>query len=46
MPSRIEFCDESEHAELEVFLVDRIHDFNARVTGYFDAKLLGGRGKP
>jgi ribosomal protein S18 acetylase RimI-like enzyme len=43
MPSGIELCDDGEHAELEAFLAERIHDFNTRATGYFDAKLLGGR---
>ena len=43
MPATIEFCEENEHAELEAFLVERIYEFNARATGYFDAKLLGAR---
>jgi ribosomal protein S18 acetylase RimI-like enzyme len=39
----IELCDESECHELEAFLVDRIYEFNAQATGYFDGKLVGGR---
>jgi GNAT superfamily N-acetyltransferase len=41
--SPVEFCDEEETRELEEFLVNRIYAFNAQVTGYFDARLLGGR---
>src|SRR5262245_6037900 len=40
---RVEFCDEGECRELEAFLVERIYEFNAKTTGYFDGKLLGGR---
>ena len=40
---RIELCDEKECQALEAFLVDRIYEFNARETGYFDGRLLGGR---
>jgi GNAT superfamily N-acetyltransferase len=39
----IELCDESECQELSAFLVERIYEFNARATGYFDGRLLGGR---
>ena len=39
----IEICDERECQELDLFLVDRIYEFNARATGYFDGKLVGGR---
>jgi GNAT superfamily N-acetyltransferase len=39
----MELCEEGEIAELEAFLVERIYEFNARATGYFDGKLLAGR---
>jgi GNAT superfamily N-acetyltransferase len=39
----VELCDESECHELEAFLVERIYEFNAHATGYFDGRLLGGR---
>lgn len=39
----VELCDESECLRLEAFLVDRIYEFNASATGYFDGKLLGGK---
>jgi GNAT superfamily N-acetyltransferase len=39
----VELCDEEETRELEEFLVNRIYQFNAQITGYFDARLLGGR---
>ena len=39
----IELCNENEIPELEAFLVERIYEFNARATGYFDGKLLAGR---
>ena len=39
----VELCGEAECAQLEAFLIERIYEFNARVTGYFDARLLGGR---
>jgi len=38
----VRFCDEAECQELEAFLVDRIYEFNAQATGFFDGKLLGG----
>ena len=41
--SDVELCDESECLRLEAFLVDRIYEFNANATGYFDGKLLGGQ---
>jgi ribosomal protein S18 acetylase RimI-like enzyme len=34
--------DEAECQELGVFLADRIYEFNAKVTGYFDGMLLAG----
>ena len=34
--------DEAKCEELESFLVERIYEFNAEVTGYFDGKLLAG----
>jgi ribosomal protein S18 acetylase RimI-like enzyme len=37
----IKFADESECQELEAFLVERVYEFNAQATGYFDAKLIG-----
>ena len=40
---RIELCEESECPDLEAFLVDRIYEFNADATGYFDGRLVGGR---
>ena len=40
---RVELCDECECQQLESFLVERIYEFNARVTGYFDGRLLGGQ---
>jgi hypothetical protein len=39
----VELCDERECEQLEAFLVERIHEFNAHATGYFDGKLIGGR---
>jgi ribosomal protein S18 acetylase RimI-like enzyme len=39
----IELCDESECLELEAFLIERIYEFNAHATGYFDGRLVGGR---
>ena len=39
----IEFCEEHEIPELEAFLVERVYEFNAQATGYFDARLLGGK---
>ena len=42
-PSRLEFCDEDECLELEALLVERIYEFNAKATGNFDGRLLGGR---
>ena len=38
----VELCDERECQQLEAFLVERIYEFNARATGYFDGRLLGG----
>lgn len=39
----VELCDEAECERLGAFLVERIYEFNARATGYFDGRLLGGR---
>lgn len=39
----IELCEESECDQLEQFLVDRLYEFNAQATGFFDARLLGGQ---
>jgi hypothetical protein len=39
---RIRLHDESEGQALETFLVDRVYEFNARVTSYFDGKWLAG----
>ena len=35
--------DERECERLEAFLVERIYEFNAQATGYFDGRLIGGR---
>ena len=34
--------DDAQCVELGAFLADRIHEFNAEATGYFDGRLLGG----
>jgi GNAT superfamily N-acetyltransferase len=34
--------DDVECHELGAFLVDRIYEFNAKATGYFDGRLLAG----
>jgi GNAT superfamily N-acetyltransferase len=34
--------DDAECQQLGAFLTDRIYEFNAKVTGYFDARLLAG----
>jgi GNAT superfamily N-acetyltransferase len=39
----VELCEESECQQLEAFLVECIYEFNARATGYFDGRLVGGR---
>ena len=39
----IELCNDDECQELKAFLVERIYQFNAQTTGYFDGRLLGGR---
>src|SRR5438552_2991908 len=41
-PTRIELRSEEECHELEAFLVERIDEFNAKATGYFDGRLVGG----
>jgi ribosomal protein S18 acetylase RimI-like enzyme len=38
----VPFQDEAQCQRLESFLVDRIYEFNAKATGYFDGKLLAG----
>ena len=38
----VELFDDEECQELEGFLVERIYQFDARVTGYFDGRLLAG----
>ncbi len=39
----VELCDQNECQQLDAFLVERIYEFNARATGYFDGRLVGGR---
>jgi GNAT superfamily N-acetyltransferase len=39
----VELCNDDECQELEAFLVERIYQFNAQATGYFDGRLLAGR---
>ena len=39
----VQLCDESTCADLQSFLVDRIHEFNAQATGYSDARLMGAQ---
>jgi GNAT superfamily N-acetyltransferase len=34
--------DDAECEKLGAFLADRIYEFNANATGYFDGRLLGG----
>jgi ribosomal protein S18 acetylase RimI-like enzyme len=34
--------DDAECETLSTFLTDRIYEFNANATGYFDGRLLGG----
>lgn len=34
--------DEAQCNELESFLIERIYEFNAKVTGYDDGRLLAG----
>ncbi len=43
MTNPVEICDESEYQALDAFLVERIYQFNAAATGFFDAQLLAGR---
>jgi GNAT superfamily N-acetyltransferase len=38
----IQCRDAAECQELGAFLADRIYEFNAKVTGYFDGRLLAG----
>ena len=42
-PTAVELCDEDECKALDDFLVERVYEFNAKATGYFDGRLLGGR---
>ena len=43
MNSRVIPCrDDAECEQLGSFLSDRIYEFNATATGYFDGRLLGG----
>lgn len=39
----IELCDEDQCDKLEAFLAERIYEFNSRVTGHFDGRLVGGQ---
>jgi GNAT superfamily N-acetyltransferase len=41
--SPIELCGDDECLELEAFLIERVYEFNAEATGYFDGRLLGER---
>lgn len=41
-PKVVTIDDEAECQDLGAFLVDRIYEFNAKATGYFDGRLLGG----
>jgi len=38
----IQCQDDAECQELGAFLADRIYEFNAKATGYFDGRLLAG----
>ena len=38
----VTLLDEAQCEDLDAFLVERIYEFNAEATGYFDGKLLGG----
>jgi GNAT superfamily N-acetyltransferase len=43
MPVKVTPCrDDAECQELGAFLADRIYEFNAKATGYFDGMLLAG----
>ncbi|MDB6062671.1 MAG: family N-acetyltransferase [Verrucomicrobiaceae bacterium] len=37
----IVLLDEDQCQELDAFLMERIYEFNAKATGYFDGRLLG-----
>jgi GNAT superfamily N-acetyltransferase len=39
----IELLDDAQCQQLEPLLVERMYEFNSKVTGYFDAMLLGAR---
>ena len=39
----VQFYDETECLEVEAFLVERIYEFNARATGFYDGRLLWRR---
>ena len=34
--------DDADYSKLSAFLAERIYEFNAKATGYFDGRLLGG----
>ena len=38
----ISIRDEAQYEALAAFLTDRIYEFNAKATGYFDGRLLAG----
>ena len=38
----VKLHDEGESQALESFQVDRVYEFNARATSYFDGQLLAG----
>jgi len=40
----VKLCEEEDEClRLEAFLVERVYEFNAQSTGYFDGKLIAGR---
>lgn len=40
----VQLCEnEDECLQLEAFLVERIYEFNAQSTGYFDGRLIAGQ---
>ena len=41
-PELVSILDEAQCEELGAFLADRIYEFNAKETGYFDGMLLAG----
>ena len=38
----VELHDESRYQDIDSFLVDRIYEFNAKATGYADARVFAG----